>query len=914
MKQTPSLPIENRPLVLLIGEPTGLCLTLTELFIGNFCRVRILSTEKEEWIKLTNHIEDKRGFEIIPFSKNANLKDVDYGLFVYQGHFLNYSKGKELLDYFVSNVKKFSSNSLIVSPFQKESEDDLKMDKDIKDVFKKGKEYLGVQLLGETLGPRITLSSQRTVSRAVKEALDGKKVSLPPENMPFYPVLVSAAARSILRSLLSFGGVGQIGTILSYPLLFGKFAEILAKFHPSIKFSFASENNIVYENEVKLDFLPLDVRKAILETLEWYRSHPAEGAEPIKKVSKRKIDKGKIFRELNLDIRKFSPPKPALTQKPWAKWGLSLAGVLVVLLVVPYSLIALSSAMLLLAKNNVYSYNLSRANRYSQASSIAASVSYGELAVLSKIPFVGNIFYSGVELASLDKEAAGLISEGYQLSALAADLASHVFGNEAYDVSQYSREISLELDDFYNKTAFLQGEIDSSKGLAKVLLTKAINPDDLRSLRDKIYSTKQVADELPGLLGQQKEKKYLLLFQNNMELRPTGGFIGSYAIVTFDKGKLSSLNVDDVYSADGQLKGHVEPPSPIKNYLGEANWFLRDSNWDPDFPTSAERAEWFLDKEVETSVDGVVGIDLEVAKSLVDEVGPIDLSDFNQTITSKNLYEVTQYEVENDFFPGSRKKSNFLTALSRELLQKITKVNSKEYINVARAVYESLNTKHIQLYFHDQAAQRAISNLAWDGAFYQPTCFDNCYAQYLGIVEANVGVNKANYFVERRASLKVNVTASKTENELTIDLKNNGNPSLGLSARYKDYLRVDVPQSADFSSIDILGANTRDTRGPEINEVRGIKEAGVLVEVAAGQEKQIVFKWTNDHDLSFSQNGEYRFLWRKQAGTVSDPISFEITFPQGVNISSQTPLALTQGNTYRYNTNLSRDFSSRIFW
>ena len=68
-----------------------------------------------------------------------------------------------------------------------------------------------------------------------------------------------------------------------------------------------------------------------------------------------------------------------------------------------------------------------------------------------------------------------------------------------------------------------------------------------------------------------------------MELRPTGGFIGSYAIMTFDKGRLAEIVVNDVYTADGQLKGHVDPPEPIRKYLGEGGWFLRDSNWDPDF-------------------------------------------------------------------------------------------------------------------------------------------------------------------------------------------------------------------------------------------------------------------------------------------------------------------------------------------
>lgn len=95
-----------------------------------------------------------------------------------------------------------------------------------------------------------------------------------------------------------------------------------------------------------------------------------------------------------------------------------------------------------------------------------------------------------------------------------------------------------------------------------------------------------------------------------MELRSTGGFIGSFAVLSFENGKLYDMPIYDVYDADGQLKGHVEPPKPIKNILGEANWYLRDSNFDPDFPTSARRAEWFMKKTLNLDLDGTIAVNV----------------------------------------------------------------------------------------------------------------------------------------------------------------------------------------------------------------------------------------------------------------------------------------------------------------
>ena len=112
----------------------------------------------------------------------------------------------------------------------------------------------------------------------------------------------------------------------------------------------------------------------------------------------------------------------------------------------------------------------------------------------------------------------------------------------------------------------------------------------------------------PNLAGYKEAKTYLVLLQNSNELRPTGGFIGSVGVIKFEDGILSDFRIDDVYTLDGQLKGHVDPPLPIRDLLGQEHWYLRDSNWSPDFKESAIRAAWFYQKEGGESVDGVIAI------------------------------------------------------------------------------------------------------------------------------------------------------------------------------------------------------------------------------------------------------------------------------------------------------------------
>jgi len=107
-------------------------------------------------------------------------------------------------------------------------------------------------------------------------------------------------------------------------------------------------------------------------------------------------------------------------------------------------------------------------------------------------------------------------------------------------------------------------------------------------------------------------------------------FIGSFAILSFKKGALSNLEVYDVYTADGQLKGYVEPPWQLKPILISRLGIYVIQIGIRIFPVSAQRAEWFLDKSLGIRVDGVVGIDLSLVKNLVGVLGSLYVADYDK--------------------------------------------------------------------------------------------------------------------------------------------------------------------------------------------------------------------------------------------------------------------------------------------
>lgn len=500
----------------------------------------------------------------------------------------------------------------------------------------------------------------------------------------------------------------------------------------------------------------------------------------------------------------------------------------------------------------------------------------------------------------------------------AKDIGVGFFGKEPFSAKEQSQVLSAELQKIENQLAFLEADLGQNNfRVGFPFLSLWEEEIDLAGLRQTAQALGVISANLSELTGEDGQKKYLLLFENNAELRPGGGFIGSFAIATFEKGRLLGLDVQDVYSADGQLKGHVEPPPAIKEHLGEANWYLRDSNWSPDFPTSATRAAWFIEKELGQVVDGVIAVDLEFTKMVLAETGKVELPDFNETITSGNLYEKAQFAAEGDFFPGSRAKKNFLAGLARALLARFTDEPEKNLLAGARAIFWALGTRHATVWTTNREINNALRQGLWDGGIRNVFCAQTkkaCLADYLQAVEANLGVNKANYFLDRAYSLEILVGPQKVSHTLTVSYKNNSQAGVWPGGDYKNYLRLFVPKGANFISATLLNEGTGKREELEIDkeEEAGKAIAGTLLVVPAGESRQLSVAW--EFPFGFANKGELLFLWQKQMGTPEDPVWLRISLPGEYRIDAGPAPSLTELSSVGYNTVLDKDLFINLSW
>lgn len=521
-----------------------------------------------------------------------------------------------------------------------------------------------------------------------------------------------------------------------------------------------------------------------------------------------------------------------------------------------------------------------------------------------------------VNSAEVINESIDVAESGIRLIELLQTFTTAVVGNKIYDLDNLSAEMSAELDSLYSDVGFLKSNLDALKGFPIDQIKEKYNFTSIRldDFSKKVYSAKNISSNLNTILGGDKPKKYLILFQNNMELRPTGGFIGSFAIATFDKGRLVDISVSDVYAADGQLNGHVEPPEPIRDILGEGGWYLRDANWDPDFASSSSKIEWFLDKELSTQVDGVISMDLAVAQNILKVIGPMTLPDFPSAITSDNLYAVTQSEVEDDFFPGSTKKASFLTSLSKQLINELENLDQEKKPGTLLQIYKSFEEKHIQVFLHDSSIQKIINSLGYGGSIdIDNNCGIRCFWDKYYLVDANLGVNKANLYITRSQDLYISIDKQSVYHDLYVTYTNSAGMDLGNKGRYKTYTRLIIPQTATISTVRLYqqGGDYKEINY-KVEDINGRREIGFLLEVLPLNSSRLQIAWSLPQE-AISQGGEYRLKINKQPGTDKDPLGVVIKKSELVPQAIIPKFILTREGIYSYNTVLGKDFEAKIF-
>lgn len=415
---------------------------------------------------------------------------------------------------------------------------------------------------------------------------------------------------------------------------------------------------------------------------------------------------------------------------------------------------------------------------------------------------------------------------------------------------------------------------------------------------EQLTAAQELLPIVKELIAKEGKRTYMVLFQNPMELRPTGGFIGSFALMTVDQGKIQEWQILDVYDADGQLTGHVDPPAPIRKHLSQPNWFLRDSNFDPDFAVSATWAAWFLQKELGISVDGVIGVNLFFAQQLLRVTGPLTLADFgDETVYANTLFSKAHDFATGDFFPGSSQKKDFLTAVSKSLLARFSSTKSLPWMDLLSVAKTSFEEKYVMIFFTDPAAQSLVEQRGWAGRMANTRCTpqtpDNtpkspCQADYLAVVEANLGVNKANYIATKSVHIQKSVNTHGTiATILTLLYDNTNKQDSRYQESYVNYVRIFVPKNTTLTGVTVNDSPLSPTDVDSVSYGADKHAFGFLVTIPPQQIAEVKIAYTIPSKLE-SATSQYQLIYQKQSGDKTGPLL--------LSVANQAPYLLTPAN------------------
>ncbi len=392
-----------------------------------------------------------------------------------------------------------------------------------------------------------------------------------------------------------------------------------------------------------------------------------------------------------------------------------------------------------------------------------------------------------------------------------------------------------------------------------------------------LVNGKPVIENAPYLLGMDSPRTYFLLFQNDKELRPTGGFMTGYAIMSVDKAKFNPVLSDDIYNLDAKYKPSIPAPAPIIRYIKgpyvlSQNLRLRDMNWSPDFPTSMQMFTSAIAETGVKNIDGVIAVDTQVLDNLLSVIGPIGVPGFgnfstaidpqcncSQVIHALEAYADVEGPVIWDPLTGkiiqrpanSENRKKIIGPLMNSILANAMGQPKEKLAPLFTAAFNSVMEKDVLLYMMDAKVQKAVTDFGIGGAL------KDYSGDYLHINDANLGGRKSNLYSTEDVAQDVKIAGDGSVTKtVTITYKNPEKQDGWLNSVLPTWVRIYVPKGSTLVAADGLSDKTDP-----------YEESGKTVFAGYFQLRpEGVAKVTFQYKLPFKVKGQYKLLIQKQPG------------------------------------------------
>ncbi len=413
--------------------------------------------------------------------------------------------------------------------------------------------------------------------------------------------------------------------------------------------------------------------------------------------------------------------------------------------------------------------------------------------------------------------------------------------------------------DRINKKAVIVNSLNAFERVVRLL---PINEDT----KKEIETVNRLVEEFTKKDG--VTRTYMLLLQNNMELRPGGGFLGQYAIVDIRNGEVKALFLEDANLLDQRIIADVRAPYPFKRMMSIKRWKFRDSNFSPDFAENVDKAKYFYRLAGKSAdFDGVIAINASVLNRVLELTGPITVPGYPGDYNSENAVLKLEEQVERAYLANEniddRYRKNIMKKMAPIIVEKLfTLGNIKK---IADFVFEEMRNKDIQLNFEDQELQRLVEGVGWGGLVNKSWDGD-----YLMLIDANMGAYKSDYFMRRSINYTADLIGEKPTATIEYTYTHTATYGDWRTSDYHSYLRAYVPHGSNLTERKMVSY-------PNVQEEFGKTYFGFIAHTLINRQTRAIIKY----ELPEHVRHDYKLLVQKQSGVGDIPIEILVKTDKG---------------------------------
>jgi hypothetical protein len=484
------------------------------------------------------------------------------------------------------------------------------------------------------------------------------------------------------------------------------------------------------------------------------------------------------------------------------------------------------------------------------------------LGVLQPLPLIGS---PGKAIKGTVNAGEHVVTAGRLLASAAADFPTGgKAGVNGHDLSAlHNAAVSSEapIAQASHELHLARASLNGPRSAMLPMISSAAKP--VAKLVDDARHTLDGATRGLGLMADltapTTDARILLLSQDTLEARPTGGFIGSFGVLHFDHGTVS-LERYESYEDLPPPNPELPAPPGLAPWLN-AYWDLSNSNWWPDYPTSARIAADMFKRQGGGDVQGVVAITENILSDLLGVFGPIQVPGYARPVAQKGFEDRVVYEVELKQPPDNPRKK-FIAELGHEVFNRLFSVPPDQLPKVADVFGKAATTGDVQAWFPDPKRQAAVDGTAWAGALPQSR------HDFLMLVDSNMSASKANRDLARDVTYTVKQDdKGRLVAHLVARYTDNGTPS-PVNPYYNGYLRVYAP----------LGSKLLSPTKDQLDEGEAYDATyqvfSVPLDVKPQSSQTIDFRYILPTWVASGEN--YSLMWQRQTGTPNDTLTADV--------------------------------------